>query len=143
MQGYWRLTRPLTMGAQAGVFRDGKEVLLVRHTYRPGWHFPGGGIEKNETAMTALKRELIEEAGVDLTDPPTLFGVFANFSNFPSDHVLFFIANGWQQPTVPEPNNEIAEVAFFPLDRLPADTTPAVHRRLTEISSNQPPSEHW
>jgi 8-oxo-dGTP pyrophosphatase MutT (NUDIX family) len=137
------MTRPLTMGAQGAIFRDGKDVLLVRHTYRAGWHFPGGGIEKNETAMTALHRELVEEAGVEITGPPALFGVFANFDNFPSDHVVFYVVNGWRQAATPAPNNEIAEVAFFPIDRLPADTTPAVRRRLSEICGTVPPSEYW
>lgn len=131
------------MGAQGAVFRDGREILLVRHTYRTGWHFPGGGIEKNETVMTALQRELGEEAGVELTEPPTLFGVFANFDNFPSDHVAFYVINGWRQARVPAPNSEIAEVAFFPVNQLPAGTTPAVQRRLDEIAGKAPPGEHW
>ena len=143
LQRYWRLTRALTLGVQGIVFDDAGRVLLVRHGYRPGWHFPGGGVEANETIRVSLERELREEAGVEITSPPRLFGVYANFRSFPSDHIALFVLDEWQQPRVPEPNTEIAEIGFFDQSELPEGTVPAVQRRLREIADDSPISPDW
>lgn len=143
LQSYWRMTRSLTMGAQALVLDDQGRVLLIRPTYKPGWHFPGGGVERTETASLAVRRELEEEAGVIAQSDPELFSLYANFKAFPSDHVALFLVRQWQQPKVPEPNREIAEVGFFARDDLPVTTVGAVHRRLAEVVDGRPAELEW
>lgn len=143
LQRYWRLTRALTMGAQAVVIDGDGRILLIRHTYRTGWHFPGGGVERNETAEGALARELEEEAGVALTGRPVLFGLYANFRNFPSDHVALYIVREWRQPLAPQPNHEIAAHGFFAKDALPRDVTRAVAARVREVFDGAERSDTW
>ncbi len=41
------------------------EILLVKSPWR-GWEYPGGLIEPGETFQEALKREVREEAGVEI-----------------------------------------------------------------------------
>lgn len=143
LQRYWRLTRALTLGAQAAVLDEQNRVLLVRHGYRPGWHFPGGGVEKNETIRTALERELKEEVGVNLVGAPVLINIYANFRAFPCDHIAFFLVRDWEQPSVPKPNAEIVEQGFFAAKDFPEGTVPAVRRRLGEIFDNKSPDVNW
>jgi len=143
LQSYWRLSRSLTMGAQGLVLDDHGRVLLIRHTYQAGWHFPGGGVERNETVLAALSRELNEEAGIVLSDIPELFGIYANFRAFPSDHIALFVVRRWRQPRIPKPNREVAEQGFFAPDALPEGTTAATQRRISEVLAAAPRSEHW
>ena len=143
LQRYWRVSRGLTLGAQACVIDSARRVLLIRHTYRPGWHFPGGGVEKLETIETALIRELHEEAGVIIEGRPALFAIYANHRMFPGDHIALYIVRSWHQPSVPPPNHEIAEQKFFDASALPADVNPATADRVGEIVGGRTPAAMW
>ena len=143
LQRYWRMQRALTMGAQGLVLDAQGRILLIKATYKPGWQFPGGGVERNETARLAVERELEEEAGVILEGEPRLFSLYANFRSFPSDHIALFVVRQWRRPVVPQPNREIAASAFFARDALPADTVGSVHRRLAEVLDGRPADVHW
>lgn len=143
LQRFWRYSRGLTLGAQGVVLDAENRVLLIRHTYRSGWHFPGGGVEKGETVEDALRRELHEEAAVDLTGPPELFGLYANHHLFPGDHIALFVVRAWKSEGFPKPNAEIAEHRFAPWDALPDGTTAPAHQRLLEIMTQAPRSPHW
>lgn len=141
-QMVFRLTRSLTMGVRGVVINQAGEVLLIRHTYTPGWHFPGGGVEKGETAELALSRELIEEAGIRMTGQPELFGIYSNHQNFPNDHVLLYLIRDWEQAEATS-HGEIAELGFFPLDALPDGITQGTKQRLMEVFGTDPVIDVW
>lgn len=140
---YWRLRRPLTAGVRGMVFDGEGRVLLVRHTYIPGWYLPGGGVERGETMQTSLRRELEEEVGVMLTGEVRLYGLYANFREFKSDHVaLYVVAHGAYEHR-PRRSAEIAESAFFAANALPEGVTPSTARRIAEVAEGNAPDELW
>ena len=132
----WRLFHPITLGARVILVRDG-EVLLIRHTYRQGWFFPGGGVEKGETLDAAARREAGEEARVTVREV-TLLGVYSNFVEGKSDHVAIFVSRDFDLHEF-QPNNEIGAREWFAFDALPADVSPATQRRLRELIEGGPP----
>ena len=143
LQKRWRMTRGLTLGGQVCVVDEQNRVLLVRHGYRPGWHFPGGGVEKGETVSVAALRELAEETGVMARSPPVLHGIFNHGAVFPGDHVVLYVLRDFTRAAIPAASFEIAEQAFFALDALPQATNAGTRRRLAEIFQGQPIGYLW
>lgn len=142
-QSWFRLSRSLTLGVRGIVVDAEGRVLLVRHTYTPGWHFPGGGVEKGETVVLSMQRELKEEAGIEAaTSAIRLLSVHANHSFFPNDHVLIYRIDAWTQGE-PTSQNEIAEVRFVDPLMPPEDVSPGTRRRLDEIFAGADTSELW
>jgi ADP-ribose pyrophosphatase YjhB (NUDIX family) len=140
---YWRFSRGLTVGVRAAVLDPHGGVLLVRHGYVRGWHFPGGGVEPGETLSDALARELAEEGNVVLAGAPQLHGVFQNRAVSRRDHVALFVVRDFEWKGPPAPGLEIREAAFFPLEALPDGTSDGTRRRLDEILRGTAPGAIW
>ena len=92
------LARPMTLGVRAIVADADERVLLVRHGYVSGWHFPGGGVEPGETCVEAMARELKEEAMVAIDGPPLLHGLFLNTQSTRRDHVAVYLVRDFPGP---------------------------------------------
>jgi len=142
-----KLTRvgrwPLTIGVRI-IVREGEDrVLLVRHTYAPGWHFPGGAIDRRETAADAAVRELREEALIEATAPPRLVGVYLSTVQARSDHIVLFEAGDWRRIEGKKRALEIAECGFFPIRELPKGTTSGTRRRIAELLGEMKPGSAW
>jgi 8-oxo-dGTP pyrophosphatase MutT (NUDIX family) len=138
----WRITRGMTLGVRVMAFDEAGRVLLVRHSYTPGWYFPGGGVDSGETAADAARRELIEETGLEALGELKLIGFFHNVRTSRSDHVALYEAADWSRKTDPPLGGEIVEIGFFAPDALPDDTTASTRARLKERGGERP-SEIW
>ncbi len=96
------------------------------------WYFPGGGVKRDESVETAARREAAEEVGAVIGDQPgdmRLVGIFANFVDYKSDHVICFLSEAFTLGHRP-PSPEIADARLFPLDALPADASPGTRRKV-------------
>lgn len=137
------VTRGMTLGVRGACFDENGRIFLVRHSYMPGWYMPGGGVERGESTIEALERELSEEGGIVLDAPAELFAVYWNTKRR-RDHVLLFVARRISRPDPPAyPNHEIVEADFFDPDSLPAETSPATRRRIAEVLTGSPADRHW
>jgi ADP-ribose pyrophosphatase YjhB (NUDIX family) len=143
MHVVFRFTRPMTLGVRAIVLDPDKGVFLVRHTYVPGWHFPGGGVEVGETLAEAAEKEMREEGNLVSEGPAELHGVFFNRLVSKRDHVVVFIYRAARQTAPFTGNAEIAEARFFALDALPEGITRGTQRRLDEVLQGAPRSVDW
>lgn len=142
--GYFLLSRPMTLGVRALIHdRSAGTVFLIRHTYVPGWQLPGGGVERGETLIEALGREIEEEGNIIWNEPPILRSMHLNRQASPRDHVALYYIGGFTQTAPRLPDHEIAEAGFFAVDALPAGTTPATLRRIAEALHGQEPSPYW
>ena len=70
-----------------GVIMYQSKFLIVKRSetddFLPNcWEFPGGGVEDGETISEALKREIKEEIGLDISSKyPQLIGISEEFMN--------------------------------------------------------------
>lgn len=138
----WRLLGPRTVGVRGLVVDDAGRVLLVHHTYGlPAWHLPGGGVKRRETIEGAVRRELREEAGIEVTGPVRLLGTYSNLREGKSDHISVFVVEHWRRHD--RHDVEIAATGFFPPDDLPDIATPGTRRRLDEWAKGHVPTFEW
>ena len=140
-QAWLRISRPMTLGVRAAVENADGHVFMVRHTYINGWFMPGGGIEKDEPALEALRRELIEEGGIRLIAEPKVFGFYSNHHHFRNDHVLLYhVPWGSWEKVAATSTGEISETAWVNPHAPPAGVTAGNLRRLEELYRGAPVS---
>ena len=137
------LKRRTTLGARIALIDGEERVYLIRHTYAPGWHFPGGGVEPGESSEAAAGRELGEESPYRVTARPALFGLYHNITVTNRDYVALYLSRDFEVARAFKPNLEIAEFGWFPWRALPPAVASSTARRIAEIFEGAEKDEHW
>ena len=123
-------TKIIVPGVRALMFNDGGEFLLEKQRLFGSWALPHGCVDVGESALEALRREVKEETGLDVIRAEA-FGMYTapKYSvTYPNgDQVqtftIAFLVHQWSG-TLRVDGDEVTELAFFPLDRLPAPVYP-------------------
>ncbi|WGL61006.1 NUDIX domain-containing protein [Pigmentibacter sp. JX0631] len=142
-KSYQKCVGITTHGVRAVILNKKNEVLLVKHTYTAGWHFPGGGVDKGESPRQAIVRELKEEVAVTPINSPQIIDCYLNFYLGVHDIVTLYIIKEFQIEEFKR-NKEIAEAKWFPITELPLDVSKATKKRVAEIFLGQKKvDERW
>ena len=110
----------MTLGGRILIRNRKWEILLVKHTYIPGWHLPGGGVDYGEDLYEATVRETYEECGIKELRDLKLIKVVINSRVSKRDHVALFTASTSDIPKLRN-NLEIKTAKFFSPEDLPID----------------------
>ncbi|HEV2767210.1 MAG TPA: NUDIX domain-containing protein [Acidimicrobiales bacterium] len=106
-----------TVGAISVIERSDGALLLVRHSYRRAWGFPGGLLKRGEDVAAGARREAMEEVAIEIE----LLGEPAVVVDPGPRRVdVVFRARPVADPSGAHADSaEIVELAWFPPDALP------------------------
>jgi ADP-ribose pyrophosphatase YjhB (NUDIX family) len=124
---YWANSAPAVQGL---LERDGR-VLLARRGIEPRlgfWDIPGGFLEEGEKPLDGLRREFLEETGLEV-EPVEWLGAFID----PYDG-YFVLGLSWLVRGEGEPraDDDVEELAWFGPDELPAEMAFGTQRLVLE-----------
>lgn len=122
---WWGLVTPRTSAREPlvvvqGAVIDGDRVLLTTRTDLIGWELPGGNVDLGETGDDAVRREVMEETGLDVAVERRV-GDYIRTGFRPHTARVYRcrVLGGRLRPSLETP-----QVAWFPLAQLPATLFP-------------------
>lgn len=120
VEAYYVVELGLTVCALA-LTEDGKAILIKQYRHpieETILEVPGGFVDKNESAETAIARELLEETGYEFSSYEALGKVAANPGVLDNYTMLFLATGGRKIAEQTLDKNEEIEVVLIPLDEL-------------------------
>jgi ADP-ribose pyrophosphatase YjhB (NUDIX family) len=136
---WWGLVQPRTsereplVVAQGVVLGEPGLLLSVRSDLR-GWELPGGNVEPGETGPEALRRELLEETGVEV-EVERLTGEYRR-SGFRPHTALVYRCRA--VGGTPRPSRETPLVRWFSADEVPRTLFPWYRGPLADALEDRP-----
>ena len=123
----------LTTDGIVEIYRDGifEGIVLIERKNPPlGWALPGGFVDRGERVEAALKREMREEIGLDVSIV-SLLGVYSDPARDPRFHTVSVVyvarADG-----MPVSGDDAKNAVVVPLERLDGYTPCFDHGEIIE-----------
>jgi len=133
---WWRVWRPQRRSVHIVAVDERGRVLLARHSYGPPvWALLGGGLGRREDPEQAMRREMREELGCELTGMQLVDSATETDSGSQDERYLFVAGiAGTPAPDL----REIVEIGWFDPAALPGNASrhvpPAIARALAARS---------
>jgi len=122
---------PRHIVAVSALVRNAQDRILLVHSPRGDWDFPGGQVEEGETLTQALQREILEETGVTAS-VGALVGVYSNVIRHPPI-VMFGFLSEWLAGDL---RTSVESLAVEWVERgavLARIQRPAIHARMKDM----------
>lgn len=124
--------KKFTVSVGAVVTNEKNQVLLLDHVFRPGsgWGIPGGFVDHGEQIVEAIKRELLEETGLELQSVEIYHVKIKN------RHVEFLVC-AKAEGTAEVKSLEIKRLGWFDINEMPEKMSEAQKQIVYEVLSNK------
>jgi 8-oxo-dGTP pyrophosphatase MutT (NUDIX family) len=134
-RAYWFVVRPRTAGVKCVIVHE-RRWLMIRNTYgHRQWTFPGGGVQRGESVEVAVRREVREEVGIELTVVRAI-GSYFSTRNHCRDTVSCFVADVDTADAIAD-GIEIEDVAWVEPGMLPVPHSPDVDDVVALLSRSE------
>lgn len=132
--------RPLVLtGSGVAIINDKGEILLGKRTDNGFWDIPAGSMELAESFEECARREAEEETGLKCGRMDFLMELSGKdtFYTYPNgdqiyDAVIFYICFDYSGDMKVQ-EEEVAEQAFFDLDKLPEPLAPNMSKIIKKV----------
>jgi len=101
-------------------------LLRTQKRHKNSWGLVGGGVEKNESVIAALRREIDEEIGLDLADSKVI--PLEQFTSEDQRFMYHTFLIPVDEEFIPVLNHEHKGYCWVPLDNYPKPLHPGVWR---------------
>lgn len=127
---------PTHIVAAAGIVTNERDEILLVKTYDAGWVFPGGQVEVGENLIDAVKREILEESGIEV-EVGEVFCIASNTAKYPGYNGVKEVPTKVNMDFIcravggrVRPSEENSETGWFPKSEiLSMITAPAIIER--------------
>ncbi|MFM2061031.1 MAG: hypothetical protein RLZZ507_701 [Cyanobacteriota bacterium] len=123
---------PITGTSVIPILPDGR-IVLIRRSDDGCWSLPGGMVDWGEDISSAVRRELMEETGLELLKIRRLVGVYSAPDRDPRIHSICIVVEAEVQGEMKVQDNlEVLEIQAFDPSSLPQPKMSHDHARQLE-----------